>query len=163
MPPLTLEQLKLLLSYDPLTGEFTRLVDVHRSKAGTIAGSFDAKGYVVIVIDKKPYKAHRLAWFYMTGEWPKGLIDHRNTIPMDNFWANLREATRAQNFANSGVSRANKSGFKGVHWAKHMNKWCASIRADGKRKVLGFFDDVKEAAEIYGLASTLIHGDFSHV
>ena len=68
--PLTLTQetLKRLIEYDPETGIFT--------KEGNVIGCF-SDTYTRIMILGKRYKAGRLAWFYMTGEWPEQ-IDHIN-------------------------------------------------------------------------------------
>lgn len=46
------------------------------------------------------YKASRLAWLYMTGEWPKYEMDHINHVKDDNRWVNLRDVTPAENCAN---------------------------------------------------------------
>jgi hypothetical protein len=46
---------------------------------------------------------------------------------------------------NKGISKRNKSGKKGVHWAKQQNKWCASIGWNNKRKNLGYFDSLEDA------------------
>jgi hypothetical protein len=78
-------------------------------------------GYRRRTIDKTLYLGHRLAWFYMTGEWPQHEIDHiakPNVTPeeawankSDNRWCNLGEATRGQNMANSIKRKDNKSGM----------------------------------------------------
>lgn len=93
MNALTQEQLKHYLSYNPDTGEFTRLVSTsHNAQAGDIAGTVNAKGFPVVSVCAKQYLASRLAWLYMIGEWPK-----RNVIVIDGdrtntVWSNLRLA-----------------------------------------------------------------------
>ena len=41
----------------------------------------------------------------------------------------------------------NMSGVKGVSWDKRHGKWVAGIRLAGKRRFLGYFDTVEEAAQ----------------
>lgn len=93
--PLTSEVLREKLLYDPITGTFTHLRNHAKVKAGQQAGSLDDRGYRQIVISGKFYYAHRLAWFYMTGEWPVSEVDHKNLEKDDNVWTNLRAATRS--------------------------------------------------------------------
>ena len=81
---LTQERLKELLHYDEETGLFTRKTRVASRMKGTISGARHNKGYVQIMIDGDNYLAHRLAWFYVYGEWPKNQIDHINRIKTDN-------------------------------------------------------------------------------
>src|ERR1700719_1662744 len=104
------DRLRELLSYDPETGVFRWLVRKRQNvKAGDVAGSFDGCGYCKISIDRRAYKAHRLAWLYMTGEWPPAEIDHINMNRADNRFANLRLATRHQNMANQRLYANNKA------------------------------------------------------
>ena len=69
---LILERLKELLDYDPLTGRFTWRITRRGVTAGDRAGNFDG-GYRSVKIDRGDYYAHRLAWFWVHGEWPKRL------------------------------------------------------------------------------------------
>lgn len=125
---ITQEQLKLILNYDPETGEFNWLVKPrNRASIGGVAGHLRKNGYREISIKGKKYYAHRLAWLYMTGSWPKEHIDHINGNPSDNRFCNLREATRSQNMHNQGVCSNNTSGYKGVCWHKSNQKWEACI------------------------------------
>jgi len=55
---------------------------------------------VTIGANGSRHLAHRLAWLYMAGAWPSGVIDHMNGDPSDNRWSNLRDVTQAENNAN---------------------------------------------------------------
>ncbi len=112
---LTQERLLELIHYNPETGLFSRLGGRRSDRVGKVAGSPQGQGYLLIFVDGRRYRAHRLAWFYMTGEWPADGIDHVNNIKTDNRFANLRLATRAQNEMNKPPSRSNTSGVKGVY------------------------------------------------
>jgi len=98
----THSELKTILHYDPKTGIFTWKIKISKKTLiGSIAGHLGHKGYIKIVIKGKGYRANRLAWFYMTGEWPENLVDHVNRIRNDNRWVNLRDITNKENIANS--------------------------------------------------------------
>lgn len=98
---LTQEYLKSILFYDPETGLFVWLKSLsNRAKIGTPAGTLRSNGYLKTNIDGQLYYNHRLAWLYMTGEWPAYNIDHINGIKDNNEWKNLREATHSQNNKN---------------------------------------------------------------
>jgi hypothetical protein len=62
-------------------------------------GTSNGFGYLRITVLGKSYYAHRLAWFYMNGEWPDQ-IDHINGIKSDNRIENLRNVTVQQNNQN---------------------------------------------------------------
>jgi hypothetical protein len=94
---LTVERLRELLTYDPETGELRWRVTRRRAAKGSLAGTLNRNGYRNIEVEQRCYKAHRLAWLYVTGEWPKETIDHINCKRDDNRWANLRQATTAEN------------------------------------------------------------------
>jgi hypothetical protein len=69
------------------SGRLTRV----RVGAGDKAGTTNRRGYVDIKIDGRSYLAHRLAWLYVTGEFPIHEIDHINGNPSNNIWTNLRK------------------------------------------------------------------------
>jgi hypothetical protein len=154
--------LKEILHYDPETGIWTWKVSRGRVKVSQRAGSYDYKNGPrwVISIDRKNYLASRLAWFYVTGEWPVHEIDHKNRNPADNRWENLREATRQQNSHNQSKRKTNTSGLKGVRWKKANQKWRAEIRVDGKSVHLGYFDSKEQASAAYRDAARQLHGEF---
>jgi hypothetical protein len=81
---ITVQQLKKRLHYDPETGIFTWL---NGQRKGQPAGSKNGRGYLEIrpSVDgsRKRYKAHRLAWLYIFGQWSSE-IDHINGDPLDN-------------------------------------------------------------------------------
>jgi hypothetical protein len=106
---LTAERLRELLDYDPETGRFIWRKDhptAKHIKAGSVAGTKNGRGYWVIGVAGAKYVAHRLAWLYVTGEWPAHLVDHENGDRLDNRFANLREATDSQNNFNRGGAEA---------------------------------------------------------
>lgn len=150
---ITAERLRQILKYDPETGNFTWLIRKGRNRV-YVAGTPSVERYVVIMVDGVVYQAHRLAWLYMTGEWPKGYIDHINGTRNDNRFANLRDATGSQNQANRGANKNSKSGHKGVRFHQKSGKWVAEIQ-------IGSFADKQSAIEARAKVESFIHGDFA--
>ena len=140
---ITQKELKNLLHYCPETGAFTWIYSAGAKKAGSSAGS-KKSGYIYIQIDKVIYKAHRLAWLYMCGIWPKN-IDHINHVKSDNKFLNLRNTSHRENMRNRTISKNNKSGINGVFFYKRDSIWVAQIEIDRINIYLGRFKDKFEA------------------
>lgn len=138
------ERLLSVLSYDPNTGQFVWRKFGGTRKIGDIAGYKTPRGYFSIMLDKHHYQSHRLAWFYMTGEWPVQ-IDHINQNPGDNRFCNLRNVTAAENNKNKKLAKTNKTGISGVMWSIDRKKWFVSIKVNKKAKTLGYFGDFFDA------------------
>lgn len=147
---LTQIELKRIWDYDADTGLFTRLVATSsKTKIGDVANCHNSGGYIQIRIGKR-YLAQRLAWLYMTGNFPNNEINHQNNIKDDNRWMNLRDVTASVNCQNIRKPRENnKFGYLGVDWHKAIGKWRATITIDYKNIHLGYFTDKHEAAACY--------------
>ena len=112
--------------------------------------------------DHKNNKTIRLHRFIMNITNPKIVIDHINCNSLDNRKYNLRLCSHQQNLCNRGEMKNNTSGYKGVYWNKHAKKHFSSIRFNGKNIHLGYFEDPKEAYEIYCKKAKELHGEFFH-
>lgn len=159
-PELTAEYLRSVLHYEPETGIFTRKVSTSNSvKVGDAAGSQSGRGYLNITVGSRLYRAHRLAWLYVYGNWPEDQLDHINRDRADNRIENLREVTNKQNHQNSGKRRDNTSGHPGVCWHKQRSKWVARIMHNQKQIHLGLFTDIEEAIAARKAAEKLYWAD----
>lgn len=149
MTEITREQLLAALRYEPETGHFFWLVKRHNSiNPGNKAGCDLPTGYVGIGFARKVYQAHRLAWFYVYGVWPKGHTDHINGDKKDNRIANLRDVTPMQNAHNQWKPlKSNRLGLMGV--SKHGRGYAAQITINRKMKYLGTFDTAEKAHQAY--------------
>lgn len=157
---ITVDRLREVLSYDAETGVFTWLrPTAYCIKVGQVAGARLQDGYLRICVDGEKILAHRLAWFYVTGEWPAHLVDHINGVVNDNRFANLRKATPTE--SNFNRKTWGKSAYRGVSWAASHGKWGAHIQRSGVKAHLGFFADEREAAEAYLFAALEHHGEFA--
>lgn len=160
--PLTLERLKEVLFYDLQTGVFVWRVELGwRGKVDQQAGSRDKRGYTRIMIDGKLYLAHRLAWFYVTGQWPAEQIDHRDCDRSNNSFSNLREATSSQNNQNCRKRSGGASKFKGVSWHVRNRMWESRIKLDGKQIRLGLYRTEEEAHAAYCEAAKKMFGSYA--
>lgn len=90
------------------------------------------------------------------------IVDHHNGDGLDNRRANIRGATRRENNCNRRLNRNSTTGFKGVGYKTQLRRFFASIQVNGKRKHLGYFDDIIEAAIVYDRACYTLHGAFAH-
>ncbi|WP_181425564.1 HNH endonuclease signature motif containing protein [Methylobacterium sp. B4] len=152
----SVDVLRKLLAYDPLSGSMTwleRSPDMFPGGAqtpehncaiwnGKFAGRLvetSDKRYARIAIFNRRYYAHRVAWALQTGAWPTREIDHINGNKKDNRLANLREVAELENSRNQPLRKANTSGVHGVRWKEQINRWIAFIGIDGKFIHLGNF------------------------
>lgn len=155
-------RLKALVHYDPETGIFTALVSRNGGiKKGQRLGWTQGKNYRYMSIDGVSYRCNRLAFLYMTGEWPTKLIDHEDRDPLNDRWRNFREANNAENSRNTKLSKRNTSGHKGVMWYKRKKLWTASIRVNRKLLHLGYFHDIQNALAARRAAELKHFGAFS--
>jgi hypothetical protein len=148
---ITQEYLKAILDYCPETGVFT-WIKTHlcsNKKPGDIAGHIHPKtGYVSITIDRKFNAAHRLAFLFMTGSYPKNDVDHINHVKHDNRWSNLRDVTNTINHQNKKMRKNNTSGVSGVYLDKASGKWEVRLRFNKETHYFGRHESKEEAIEI---------------
>jgi hypothetical protein len=153
------------LAYDPLTGVFTLLKHTDPRRIDTATGATDPRGYVHIYnkVDGKKCDqlAHRLAWFYVHGVWPKFGIDHKDGDRGNNALENLREATNGQNQANTRIYKNNKSGHKGVFKVKESGHWMVTIGYDNKVHNVKAFVDLTEAVAFRRALAERHHGEYA--
>lgn len=156
---ITAKRLREILSYDPETGLFVYRTQRGRSRAGSKAGTVQSDGRININLEGRVYRAHRLAWLYMTGEWPAQEIDHKDTDPGNNKWSNLRNASSTVNKQNIQKAPTGKiySRLLGAHWCKQGQLWKSSIRINKKSVYLGVFASEQEAHEAYIVAKRTFH------
>ncbi len=150
-PIISVERLRELLDYDPETGVFTwRGKTNRRIRVGAIAGNVNSRGYISIGVDDRNYTAHRLAWLWMYGEWPKNEIDHVNGIRTDNRLNNIRDVVHSVNMQNAQAPRPRKTfGHMGTTYIKASNKWQAQIKVNDNYFYLGLFDSSEQAHKAY--------------
>ena len=168
-------EIRDLLLYDPETGILTWLPRHEKYFSNALqapkcnarwAGRqaftcLHHRGYYMGMIFGKHLLAHRVAYAYMTGEWPPEEVDHINHERWDNRWCNLRAATRAQNSSHrkpQGLSR-----YLGVYMNPTKAKWSAKISKHGIRKHLGNFIDEEDAARAYDRAAIEMHKEFANL
>lgn len=158
---ITAERLHELVTYDPETGVFTWNVPRgNQTSPGDRAGYTRKDGYLVLILDRRAYLGHRVAWFYVHGEWAQE-VDHINGNPADTRLVNLRPVTRSQNMMNMGRSPRNTSGHKGVSWAKNDRKWQAYITLNRRKRSLGYHADINDAIAARRAAEAEIFGEFA--
>lgn len=147
---ITQEKLKSVITYNQDTGILIRI------KTGKPTGAMDRYGYLTVGVGQKVYKAHRLAWLYVYGEFPDGQIDHINQVKTDNRIENLRVTNASKNCQNIKQPRVdNKLATKGVI-VKHK-KYYAQIQVAGKKISLGYYSTLEAASAAYQNAKARLH------
>lgn len=159
---LDIEILRKSISYDPDTGILTWIAPRQGIIVGSAVGSIDRRGYVNIRFMGYRLLGHRVAWALTHGRWPAEQLDHHDRDPSNNRLLNLREATEAQNKANtSRHSDRLYDAAKGVYWVKSKGRWMATIYRKGKCHYIGYFKQKEDAAAAYAQRSKELDGEFS--
>jgi len=147
MSELTQAELKEVLRYEPESGKWFWIKTSKYRKsnlgkeAGCVSKSGNLKGRRSINVRGKLYLASRLAWLYMTGKWPKHMIDHMDGNPSNDKWENLRDIRRGENVRNSMK--------RGYTWCNDRSKWRVRYRLNGKLNHIGYFNCQLDARAAY--------------
>lgn len=163
-PVRALELLRKVYSYDPATGQFLYVGKVgvaRRVFIGDVATTTACDGYERLSAYYCGFPAHKVAWLFATGAWPRHEIDHINGDKRDNRIANLRDVTRAVNAQN--IRRAmphSKSGVLGAHAntnKRAKKRFQSAVKLDGVQVRLGAFETADQAHAAYVEAKRRLH------
>lgn len=134
-----------LFDYNSSTGKlFWKTEKAYKINVGDEAGWITDRGYRYVQIDGQTFPVHRIIWVIVHGVEPDE-IDHINGKKLDNRIVNLRSVSHTENTKNLTRPLRNTSGFIGVSWHKPLNKWRVQTSIDGKKKHLGYFDNIVDA------------------
>ena len=149
-----------LITYSPCTGEFlwkSREPEMFKNAracktwntryankpCGLVSGH-NHNLYLYIRVLGKRYAAHRLAWLYMTGDFPKSNIDHIDGDGLNNKFENLRDVSHSENSKNMRFKKSDV----GVYLDKRTGRYKASIQVNKKYIYLGTYDTKEEALAV---------------
>ena len=106
-----------------------------------VAGTLNNYGYVVVRVDGKNKKAHRVIYEMVTGEpIPKGMvIDHIDGDKSNNAWINLRLATVSLNRMNSP---------KHKHITRDKRVKSERYKVVVNKQYLGYYNTLEEACQV---------------
>lgn len=91
---------------------------------------------------------------------PSFVVDHIDCDPLNNQRSNLRRATQRGNVTNSRARVNNKLGIKGVYWHDAKQRYVVQVTVLGKKKWIGDFVELDDAARASKAALEKYHGEF---
>ena len=160
------KMLREILDYNLETGEMIWInpSKYHQDLKGKIAGSaamhHSGKLYHNIQINGRKYKRSRLAWMWMTGSWPKDMMDHIDGNSTNDAWCNLREADCFTNSWNRKKRKKTSPLPMGVRQAQ-SGKYVARISCNKKHITIGTFENPEIAHQAYCKARRQYFGKFA--
>lgn len=89
------------------------------------------------------------------------VCDHIDNNPLNNCRDNLRACSVQQNNLNVKAKCNSTTGYIGVSWSKNARKYEAYIAVNRRRKHLGLFTDIVEAAQARDRKAVELYGEFA--
>lgn len=158
MPELTVERVRELFDYDPLTGVLTWKRSGPGRRTNLVAGCPNRIGYLVTRVDGTLLYNHRIVWLLVHGSWPAQQVDHINGVKDDNRLCNLRNASPKTNNENTlRAKRGTFSGVLGATWNARRRCYTAQITSGGVNFNLGGFSTPEAAHAAYITAKRQLH------
>ena len=114
----------------------------------------------IYVYNKKIGKIHNFIMNFIPSD--THFIDHLSNDELDCRKINLRKVDRTYNASNSKLSKANKSGYKGVAWDKRLEKWYSHIGYKNNKIRLGYFSNIEDAIAAREKAEDKYFGEYSY-
>lgn len=131
--------------------------------AGYSVSAKNELGYLLAIINKKPYRAHRIVWIMEFGDIQEGMVvDHINGIIDDNRLENLRICSHCQNLRNMKKKKSKLP--LGVYFDKARNAYQASVGlGEAGKSIRKRFKNIEDAilwreSEIKSLGYHELHG-----
>jgi hypothetical protein len=135
-----------LFNYDPKTGVFTWKTAMSRkTPIGTVAGFLKDDGYWSIGFNWKQFRADKLAWLYVYGEYPMTQVIHIDGNTANSAIDNLTLEKSKQQIEKEAISFTYLATKKGGV----TRKWMAHIEQAGKMVCLGAFETKRDAKDAY--------------
>lgn len=136
---ISIDDLRRRFRYNRKTGALTWKIGPLK---GMRAGSIQPDGYRRVYVGGARQMYSGVICFAIAhGRWAHPEVDHKNRIRDDDRFANLREATRAENVANRSAWAS--SGHAGIY--RDGKKWRATRMQHGHRVYLGRFATADDA------------------
>ena len=109
-------------------------------RGGAIAGTLNDAGYWEVRLNKIKYRVHRIIYClaYMKDLDTNLVIDHKDSNKSNNKVDNLQEISQRDNAIKQRIRNTNTSGFIGMRFLDHENRWVVGITIHGKFIVKSF-------------------------
>ena len=168
---LTAEHVRSLFTYDPEEGLLRWRFPAGqggRILEGSPAGWNHPEGYRIVRVNGRAYRVARIVWLYVSGEWPRHKIDHKDCNPSNDKWNNLREATDSEQKQNNRKRKDNKTGYKCVSYyndPRYRDGRCYrwQVVVNGKRiKSSKRYATAEECYAAYCELLPRFHGEFAN-
>ena len=118
--------------------------------------TYYAVGYVKVDGKYSRISMHREILGLTSGDGK--LVDHKDRNGLNCQRYNMRIATKSLNCYNCKENKNNKSGYRGVCWYKETEKWKAYLKVKRINIHLGYYINIKNAAESYDKAAIKYYG-----
>ncbi len=158
-----MEEFKAIENYDY---SISNHGNVKNNKSGRILKAMsNKKGYYLIDLSKngKSNKilVHRLvANAFIPNPENKPQVDHIDNNKTNNNVNNLRWCTNDENQFNKCISKANKTGVKGI--TNENDNWRSQITHNKKKYHLGYFENIEDAAKARQIKAKELFGEFTN-